>query len=410
LAASRRPGCVLGTLPGNTKSLFAPVRLAEGQSLRGTQSVSDHQSSVGSNPRFLRAAKELADCVHTNSLDIAWRAFTDLRDLELVLGRSAVQDELHRRLPVKQLRLILRAILPDFASTDHPPDVETAARRVYMFTKLFNYLLVISRQRKEERNEVAVLRLTMGQCMRRLLDMRFIRTNADAKTLVGLWEKISKNSSSSLQLTTFDIYMLVLGAWKSERHLLIPYLYMMACKQWRVGDEARFQRLSALVLSFYVREYGSSIEPAVIRGLLMDLNERLIRLLPHHYAMLILYFGRTQNLDEALQVFEQAMKDPDAQCAEPIYYNLFRAFGDAFALRRKKSWSGNANRANNSSDVISGLNAQDELYEAYSQNNSGDSDYIDGLNENIQSFSRDYELSEGTPNLGTTYNSDQHQA
>ncbi|KAJ2082505.1 hypothetical protein H4R24_001531 [Coemansia sp. RSA 988] len=410
LAASRRPSGVLGTPPSDTKTLFAPVRLAETQALRSTQSVSDHQNSISSNPRFLRAAKELADCVNTNSIDIAWRAFTDLRDLELLLGRNAVQDELHRKLPAKQLHLTLRAILPDFASANHPTDVKAAARHVYMFTKILNYLLIISRLYKGERNEVAVLRLTMGQCMRRLLDMRFIRTTLDAKILVSLWENISKNSLSSLQLTIFDIYMLVLGAWKSDRHLPIPYLYMLACKRWRVGDEARFQRLSALVLSFYVREYGSSIEPAVIRGILMDLKERLVKLLPHHYAMLILYFGKTQNLDEALQVFEQAMKDPDAQCAEPIYYNLFRAFGDAFTLRRRKGWAGNANRTDSSSDVISSLSSRDEPHKAHLQDNLGDKDYIDELNENIENFNRGYELSEGDPNLGTTYNSDQHQA
>ncbi|PIA17861.1 hypothetical protein COEREDRAFT_85745 [Coemansia reversa NRRL 1564] len=370
----------------------------------------DHQSSVGSNPRFLRAVNELADCVNAGSLDTAWRAFTDLRELELVLGRSVVQDELHRRLPSKQLYLILRSILPDFAPTNPPLNVEAAARHVYMFTKLLNYLLLISRLHKGERNEVAVLRLTMGQCMRRLLDMRFIRTTTEAKKLVGLWEKISKSSSLSLQLTTFDIYMLVLGAWKSGRHLLVPYLYRMACKQWRVSDEARFQRLSALVLSFYVREYGSSIEPAVIRGLLMDLNERSIKLLPHHYAMLILYFGRTQNLDEALQVFEQAMKDPNFQSAEAIYYNLFRAFGDAFKLRRRGGWSGKVNRSSNSGSVISSMNSQGASCDAYSQDNSGDNDYFDGLDENIQGFNGDYEQPDPAPNLGTKYNSDQHQA
>ncbi|KAJ1792274.1 hypothetical protein LPJ62_000934, partial [Coemansia sp. RSA 2167] len=259
----------------------------------------------------------------------------DLRDLERNVRGGEIADELRRQFPPDMMQRIVRALLPAFK----PPrddNIEAVARQVYMYTKLLNYFLLASQLQKSERNNIAVLRLTMGQCMRRLVDPKFVRTTDDARLLVGLWTRISESSSMPLQLTMYEIYMLVLGAWKSERHLLVPYLYQMACRKWRPGDEDRFQKLSALVLSFYVREHADSIDTGVVRSLLMDMNERQVRLSPHHYSMLILYFGKTRNLNEAMRVLEQAMGDPDAQGTEAIYYNLFRAFSCAFELQNRE--------------------------------------------------------------------------
>ncbi|KAJ2149019.1 hypothetical protein IW142_000474 [Coemansia sp. RSA 564] len=304
------------------------------QITRNTQSTTPC-GQVAKNPRFIRAAQVFADSVQTRDIDAAWRAYMDLRDLERNVRGGEIADELRRQFPPEMMQRIVRALLPPFK----PPrddNIEAVARQVYMYTKLLNYFLLASQLQKSERNNIAVLRLTMGQCMRRLVDPKFVRTTGDARLLVGLWTRISESSSMPLQLTMYEIYMLVLGAWKSERHLLVPYLYQMACRKWRPGDEDRFQKLSALVLSFYVREHADSIDTGVVRSLLMDMNERQVRLSPHHYSMLILYFGKTRNLNEAMRVLEQAMGDPDAQGTEAIYYNLFRAFSCAFELQNRE--------------------------------------------------------------------------
>ncbi|KAJ2778618.1 hypothetical protein H4R18_004497 [Coemansia javaensis] len=290
------------------------------------------------HPRLEQAARALEGCVDTRDIGAAWRAFVELKDLELALGRSEVADELHRRLPAQTLHRILRAVLPDFATAGEQQQQcgDGAARHVYMYTKLLNYLLQVSMLRKGERNEVAVLRLAMGQCVRRLVGERHTRTAQDARALVGVWARMSETSSRALQLNTFDVYMLVHGAWKGGRQLLVPYLYRLGCQRWRVGEEAHFQKLSALVLSFYVREHAAAVGAAVVRGLLVDLNRRLVRLSPTHYSMLILYFGRTGNLDEVVRVFEQAMDDPEAAAAEATYYNTLRAFGSAFEQQSRR--------------------------------------------------------------------------
>ncbi|KAJ2769150.1 hypothetical protein IWQ57_003229, partial [Coemansia nantahalensis] len=258
----------------------------------------------------------------------------------LTFGQSEVIDALHQRLTAGAIRSILRAVLPEFAAPRAASDCDATARLIYMHTKLLNYMLLASKLRKGERNKVAVLQLAMGQCLRRVVDDRLVRTAQGARALVSACRRISEDSSPALRLSVFELYMLVLGAWKSGRHLLVPYLYQQACSQYRAGDETRFQRLSALVLAFYVREYAGSIGPAAIRGLLVDVNERLIRLSPHHYAMLILYFGKTGNLGEVLRVFEQAMDDPETRAAEATYYNVFRAFGCAFALQKRRAAGG----------------------------------------------------------------------
>ncbi|KAJ2333732.1 hypothetical protein GGI00_002184, partial [Coemansia sp. RSA 2681] len=241
-------------------------------------------------------------------------------------------SELHRQLPATTIRSLLRAIHPKF--THGKGGADEAAHSLYMYTKLLNYLVLVSRLRKAERDDVVVLRLAMGQCMRRLVDSRFARSPADAQSFVQRLEQISTSSSQPLRLTLFDLRLLVLGAWKSQRHLLVPYLYQLACKQRRSSNESSFQRLSAVVLSFYVREYTSAEEcvaPSVITGILEDLNQRAIKLSPHHYSMLILYFGKTSNMGEALRVLERAMDDPASRKTEAIYYNTFRAFACSLA-------------------------------------------------------------------------------
>ncbi|KAJ2303466.1 hypothetical protein IWW54_005712, partial [Coemansia sp. RSA 2705] len=305
---------------GRSAGLLAAPTISNHQSLHGTQSTLAHCNAVSKNPRFQRAVKVLADSVDTRDIDATWQAFMDLRDLERNLGRREVMDEIHRQFPPELLHKVVRALMPEFKPPTAPETIEAAARHVYMFTKLLNYLLLVSKLHKGQRNEIAVLRLTMGQCMRRLIDPKHLRTTSDAKMLVSMWKKISESSSLQLQLTIYEIRMLVLGAWK-------------------VGDEEPFQKLSALVLSFYVREYVDSIDPSVVRSLLVDMNQRLVKLSPHHYSMLILYFGKTRNPNEAMNLLEQAMDDPDAQTTEAIYYNAFRAFGSVFALRKRSSTS-----------------------------------------------------------------------
>ncbi|KAJ2787271.1 hypothetical protein GGI15_000877 [Coemansia interrupta] len=143
-------------------------------------------------------------------------------------------------------------------------------------------------------------------------------------------------SPRTQQLSLYDIRLLILGAWKADRHALVPYLYQLACRQMQASNEAGFQKLSAIVLSFYVREYAESIEPSVINGLLDDLNQRHIRLSPSHFSMLILYFGKMHNIPEALRVLEQAMEDRETQGTEAIYYNTFRAFSYAAARQSRR--------------------------------------------------------------------------
>ncbi|KAJ2845199.1 hypothetical protein IWW36_004878, partial [Coemansia brasiliensis] len=298
--------------------------------------MSASPSAAEKNPRFIRAIKILKDGVQSRDIDAVWRAYMELRDLERSLGQSEVMSGMNRQFPPEQIRLIIRSLLPDFKPQPAASGVELAARHVYMFTKLLNYLLLVSKLRQSQRNNIAVLRLTMGHCMRRLIDSKYVRTAGDAKMLVGQWKKISESSSLPLQLTIYEIYMLILGAWKSGRHLLVPYLYRLACQNWRIGDEEQFQRLSALILSFYVREYSSSIDPSIIRGVLVDMKQRLVKLTSHHYSMLILYFGKIRNLDESMNIIEQAINDPDAQGTEAIYYNAFRAFGYAFAQKKRQ--------------------------------------------------------------------------
>ncbi|KAJ2894605.1 hypothetical protein IWW38_002520, partial [Coemansia aciculifera] len=240
--------------------------------------------------------------------------------------------ELHKQLPVDTTRLLLRAIHPKFTNCKGGPD--EAARSLYMYTKLLNCILVVSQLRKAERDKIVVLRLAMGQCMRRLVDPRFARSPEEAQMFVRRLEQISTSSSQPLRLTLFDLRLLVLGAWKSHRHLLVPYLYQLACKQQVSGNESSFQRLSAVVLSFYVREYTNADEcvaPSVITGILEDLNQRGIRFSPHHYSTLILYFGKTNNMGEALRLLERAMDDPESRKTEAIYYNTFRAFACSLA-------------------------------------------------------------------------------
>ncbi|KAJ2245169.1 hypothetical protein GGI13_005940, partial [Coemansia sp. RSA 455] len=246
-------------------------------------------------------------------------------------------SELHRLLSVSTIRSILRGIHPEFSHKKGSAD--EAARSLYMYTKLLNYLLLVSRLKKAERNDVVALQLAMGQCMRRLIDSRLVRSPEDAQSLVQRLEQLSSDSSQPLRLTLFDMRLLVLGAWKSQRHLLVPYLYELACKQRRSSDESGFQRLSAVVLSFYVREYTGSdecIAPSVITGILEDLNQRSIRLSSHHYSMLILYFGKTGNMGEALRMLERAMDDPASRKTEAIYYNTFRAFASSLAPRAER--------------------------------------------------------------------------
>ncbi|KAJ2489796.1 hypothetical protein IWW37_003711 [Coemansia sp. RSA 2050] len=290
-----------------------------------------------SNPRFLRAVGLLTESAQSGSLETAWAAYLELCDLESTLEQTDMMSELRQLLPVETIRSILRAIHPKFSHSKDSAD--EAAQSVYMYTKILNYLLLVSRLRKAERSDVVALQLAMGQCMRRLIDSRLVRSPEDAQSFVQRLEQISTNSSQPLRLTLFDLRLLVLGAWKSQRHLLVPYLYQLACKQRISSDESGFQRLSAVVLSFYVREYtgpDECVAPSVITGILEDLNQRSIRLSSHHYSMLILYFGKTNNMGEALRVLERAMEDPASRKTEAIYYNTFRAFASSLAPQAER--------------------------------------------------------------------------
>ncbi|KAJ2865655.1 hypothetical protein GGH94_002099 [Coemansia aciculifera] len=290
-----------------------------------------------SNSRFLRAVDLLNESARSGSLETAWAAYLELCDLEGTLEQTDMMSELHRLLPVTTIRSILRGIHPKFSHKKGSAD--EAAHSLYMYTKLLNHLLLVSRLKKAERNDVVALQLAMGQCMRRLIDSRLVRSPEEAQSFVQRLEQISADSSQPLRLTLFDMRLLVLGAWKSQRHLLVPYLYQLACKQRRSSDESGFQRLSAVVLSFYVREYtgpDECIAPSVITGILEDLNQRAIRLTSHHYSMLILYFGKTGNMGEALRILERAMDDPASRKTEAIYYNTFRAFASSLAPQAER--------------------------------------------------------------------------
>ncbi|KAJ2792114.1 hypothetical protein GGI18_000654 [Coemansia linderi] len=290
-----------------------------------------------SNPRFQRAVGLLTESARSGDLETAWAAYIELCDLEGTLEQTDMMSELHQALPVTTIRSILRAIHPKFSHSKG--DADEAAQSVYMYTKILNYLLLVSRLRKAERSDVVALQLAMGQCMRRLIDSQLVRSPEDAQGFVQRLEQMSMNSSQPLRLTLFDLRLLVLGAWKSQRHLLVPYLYQLACKQRMTTDESGFQRLSAVVLSFYVREYtgpGECVAPSVVTGILEDLNQRSIRLSSHHYSMLILYFGKTNNMDEALRVLERAMDDPASRKTEAIYYNTFRAFACSLAPQAER--------------------------------------------------------------------------
>ncbi|KAJ2814363.1 hypothetical protein FBU31_007317, partial [Coemansia sp. 'formosensis'] len=272
------------------------------QTTRGGGPPEFEAQRSANNLRFLRAVDLLNESARSGDLETAWAAYLELCDLEGTLEQTDMMGELHRLLPATTIRSILRAIHPKFSHTKGSAD--EAAQSLYMYTKLLNHLLLVSRLKKAERSDLVALQLAMGQCMRRLIDPRLVRSPEDAQGFVQRLEQISTNSSQPLRLTLFDMRLLVLGAWKSQRHLLVPYLYQLACKQRWSSDESGFQRLSAVVLSFYVREYtgpDECVAPSVITGILEDLNQRAIRLSSHHYSMLILYFGKTSNMGEALR-------------------------------------------------------------------------------------------------------------
>ncbi|KAJ1999771.1 hypothetical protein GGI04_004434, partial [Coemansia thaxteri] len=85
-----------------------------------------------------------------------------------MVEHASIVNDLHRLMPVTTIRSVLRAIHPRFGCSKGSAD--EAARSLYMYTKLLNYLLLVSKLQKAERNDVVVLRLAMGQCMRRLVD------------------------------------------------------------------------------------------------------------------------------------------------------------------------------------------------------------------------------------------------
>ncbi|KAJ1887844.1 hypothetical protein LPJ66_008896, partial [Kickxella alabastrina] len=188
-------------------------------------------------------------------------------------------------------------------------------------------------------------------CMRRAISANVVRTSEGAQRVVEAWQRMAAEEGVPLGL--FDLRLLVLGAWRAQRHALIPHLYRAACALAETagavagavavaGPEAElFRKLSAIVMSFYVREHGSGVKAAAIKGLLEDLNQRQIRLSPSHYAMLVLYFGKAGNMPEALRVLGRAMEDPEAAATEALYCNTFRAFACCFArMRRERSGVG----------------------------------------------------------------------
>lgn len=304
----------------------------------------DDYSGYSRLQRNIMALKRIAANTSSNSIDNlnkVWAEYIELRELEDLLDQTEIINELHKKLPNETIRAILRSIHPEFTYNpiNNNSSLEDSAMYIYRYTKLLNYLVLASKLQKGERNqEIAVLKLTMGQCMRRFLIPSWVQNTDDARNLVRMWNKMSSDYPRSLQLGLFDIRMLVLGAWKTKMGALVPYLYQMACKSQNTKSDIRgFQRLSALVLSFYVGECTKGprdcVQPSIITGMFEDLNSRAIRLTADHYSMLILYFGKVQNMDEALRVLERGMGDPEVRNTEALYYNTFRAFSWAFSPR-----------------------------------------------------------------------------
>ncbi|KAJ1886223.1 hypothetical protein LPJ81_006746, partial [Coemansia sp. IMI 209127] len=209
------------------------------------------------------------------------------------------------------------------SNSKSPTGIDDAARGVYMFTKTFNYLLLVSKQQKDKRNEVSVMKLTMGRCMRRFISNGLVETAEDGKAFVERWKEMSSESSTQLKLEMFDIYMLIMGAWKADRFVLVPYLYNIAREEWDNNKSSLFRQVSALVLSFYVREHGRKLRMHIVREILDDLSQRSISLSPTHFSMLILYFGATQSANEVQKVLNKALEDPEASNSEALYYNTF---------------------------------------------------------------------------------------
>ncbi|KAJ2395000.1 hypothetical protein GGI23_004470, partial [Coemansia sp. RSA 2559] len=205
--------------------------------------------------RIGRAADMLKESAKTKSLETAWSAYMELRDMESVLSKEAVVDQLHLLLPNDTLRAVIHAIMPAFdraSNSKSPTSIDDAARGVYMFTKTFNYLLLVSKLHKDKRNEVSVMKLTMGRCMRRFISNGLVETAEDGKAFVERCKEVSSESSTQLKLEMFDIYMLIMGAWKADRFVLVPYLYNIAREEWGNSKNSMFRQVSALVLSFYV--------------------------------------------------------------------------------------------------------------------------------------------------------------
>ncbi|KAJ2557002.1 hypothetical protein EV175_001620 [Coemansia sp. RSA 1933] len=296
-------------------------------------SPSQYSMECSGNLQINRAAGLLKKSVKTKSLETAWSAYMELRDLERVLSKESIIGQLHVLLPQDVLHYVVRSIIPAFglASSRAPSkSADDSARGVYMFTKLFNYLLLVSRLNRDKRNEVSVMKLTMGQCMRRFISSDMVETAEDGRAFVEKWKEMTSESSKQLKLDMFDIYMMVMGAWKADRFVLVPYLYSIACEEWESSKDGRFQQVSAIVLSFYVREYGQKLRVSTVREMLDDLNRRSISLSPTHFSMLILYFGSTKSMLEIQRVLNKALEDPEASESEALYYNTFRAFTLAF--------------------------------------------------------------------------------
>ncbi|KAJ2604019.1 hypothetical protein H4R99_002068 [Coemansia sp. RSA 1722] len=342
------------------------------------------------DPRLKQPIELLRDSADTGDLEKAWKAYKLLRDLEGDMEQYDILRILHLELPIDVLQRVLRNCMPKFGQ--QPESTEMALRLAYIYTKVLNYLVIVSKLQKSERNKLVVVRLAMGQCLRRLICSSKVQTPEDAKQLVKMWGQMSSKRQMSQRLTLFDIRLLILGAWKSKRHMLVPYLYQMACKQWRVREENEFQKISAIVVSFYVREHADEIDLGVIKGLLEDLNDRHIRLSPSHYSMLILYFGKKRNMVEALRIFEQAMSDSGTQGAEAIYYNTFRAFNCALAPQSRHRSNDYSN-----SDGRQGVTSENDLDSemqdsADSKGSIDDLTYIDDLDADIDSIYSDYSI------------------
>ncbi|KAJ1944718.1 hypothetical protein EC988_005917, partial [Linderina pennispora] len=308
----------------------------------------NYGKSIRENKRFIRSIQLLNDTIDKGDLDSAWTAYVELRDLESLLGVQDVRNEVHRVIPRQKLELMFRAIVPAFEY--RAANTMEAARTVYRCVKLLDYLIAVSKLFKRRRNSLVVLRLALGQCIRRSIEERFLDSPRSAEQIVRMWEEMSLSEPIATRLTYYNIHLLILGAWKANRHLLIPYLYSLACSMWDGSDKVGFQRVSATTLSFYTQECARDIDPEVIHGLLQDLSQRGIKLLPHHYSMLILYFGEIRNTREALRMFERAMDDPTAQKTEAIYYYIFRAMSTAF-VPKIDHWQKRSQRQTNESLV-----------------------------------------------------------